>query len=101
MGTLEVEDLAGPYSSPLLYPLPDSSSWYDEDASGTAWLGVGELPELDEEATLCMAELVLGMAEVDDFLSLCLGRTALNSQKKKICQVSMQQNNNRLNTCED
>lgn len=89
MGTLEDEDLAGPYSSPLLYPLPDSSSW--EEGSGTVWLGVGELPELDEEATLCMAELVLGMAEVDEFLSLCLGRTALN-KKKYTCQISMQQN---------
>jgi|LakMenEpi03Aug12_release.lakeMendotaPanAssembly.Ray.scaffolds.fasta_scaffold1245742_2 hypothetical protein len=89
MGTLEDEDLAGPYSSPLLYPLPDSSSW--EEGSGTVWLGVGELPELDEEATLCMAELVLGMAEVDEFLSLCLGRTALN-KKEYTCQISMQQN---------
>ena len=101
MGTLEVEDLAGPYSSPLLYPLPDSSSWYEEDASGTAWLGVGELPELDEEATLCMAELVLGMAEVDEFLSLCLGRTALNSKKKNLSSFNATQNNNRLNTCKD
>lgn len=43
---------------------------------------MGELPELDEEATLCIAELVLGMADVDEFLSLCLGRTALNNINK-------------------
>ena len=81
MGKLE-DERPGPYSSPLLYPLPDSSSQlYEEEGSGQ---GVGELPLLDDDEevpTLWTIPLVLGMAELEGFLSLlslCFDLIALN-----------------------
>ena len=50
------------------------------------WAGVGELLELEEEAPLWMPELVLGMAVLEEFLSLlslCFGRTTLWISKNK------------------
>ena len=82
-----LEELSGPYSSPLLYPLPElSSQLYDDDGSGP---GAGEFPLVDDDdvPTLRVIPLVLGTAELDGFLSLlslCLGLTALQYDVIKI-----------------
>jgi len=82
---LEV-DLPGPYSSPLLYPLPDSSSQCENDDDGPG-PGVGELHGLEDEDALTLWTILLvlvpGIAELIEiavflsFLSLCLGLRVL------------------------